>query len=210
MAGPTRDLGSLLEDDLEEIESACLRYEQGQLSAYQTVAIQLRNLLTDRDRRSGPLLERVVPGATFEALKDPVETDSGPQHLGGNQYSVTVLAFDARGHIALRAGATALWVPEVLPDRLVTVQSWIDDWVIRPEIRIGTLIHEVASKDAAHTDDDAGETMGRLEQSLIYAMNGQQIPFSRPVIVGIGNYVARRARELLTASNGDALGMQRL
>ena len=61
-------------------------------------------------------------------------------------------------------------------DELISVDDWLDDWVIRPGIVIRELIHEVGNKDAAHTDDDRGPIMNALEsnQTLVHAGGGSR------------------------------------
>ena len=66
------------------------------------------------------------------------------------------------------------------------------------------MIHEIASKDAAHADLGVGPTMGALEKSLQLVANGKPIDIAPPVIVALGDYVARRTRQIL-ATDGAGL-----
>lgn len=181
---PPRDLRQYLLDDLAEIESAIEGYTAGRLSAYQTIAIQLRTMLTD----ARPLLRRVVPGATFQRLRAPHTTSAS----GFVAYYV-----DFRGLFTIGTGSPIVQV-EVTED-LVDVDEWLDDWIVQPGIKIRDLIREVGSKDVAHMDDNPGRAMSVLETNLILGVGGRRVEMVRPVIVGIGQYVARRVHTLLEA-----------
>ena len=203
---PVRDLRRFLIEDVEEIESAVSRYHAGQLGAYQTVAVQLRNLLTDTSR-SGPLLQRVIPDATLEALQPPMSETYSRETTGPDSDIVSIWVFDARGALTISGGNPPRLTLIVDTTRLVSPEQWANDWIWQPAIRIRDLVHEVGSKDAAHTDQAAGPTMSALEAALLYSHDGVQIPMARPVIVGIGEYIARRIRALLSATApGESLG----
>ena len=187
---PLRDLRQHLIDDLIEIEAAVEGYVEGRSSAYQTVAGQLRNLLTDTSR-AGPLLIRVLPDATFHRLRPPTARPDDAE-------SVTVWEFDPRGSISIGGGLPVVSLE--LTGELIPVEDWLDDWIVTRNVRIRDLIHEVASKDVAHTVPERGPTMATLEANQYLINSGTRFETARPVIVGVGEYVARRARELLGGS----------
>jgi hypothetical protein len=186
-----RDLRQHLLDDLAEIDAAVEGYREGRTGAYQTIALQLRNLLTDTSR-AGPLLIRVVPGATFHRLRPPDPRFAEPVAEG----RVMVWEFDPRGMLSLGGGVPAIVTLDVT-EELIGIAEWLNDWVIRRDITIRNLIHEVASKDAAHTDDAPGPTMVALESNQVLFRNGARDDMVRPVIVGLGEYVARRIHHLV-------------
>jgi hypothetical protein len=66
-----RDLRELLEDSVSQIESGVRDYKAGDLAAYRRVASELYNLLVDTNPRSGPLLTRVFPDASFHRFHEP-------------------------------------------------------------------------------------------------------------------------------------------
>lgn len=191
-----RDLQRFLLEDLDEIESAVTRYSDGQLSAYQTVAVQLRNLLTDTSR-AGPLLPRVFPDVKFETLRRPARPKPPNEKLPPGVNVATIIVFDPRGSFIFGGSKPPRIELAIDPYQFVAPGVWINDWICRPDVRIRDLIHEVASKDAAHTDSDSGATMSRLESSLVYMQNGAAIEMARPVLVRIGEYVATRLRSLV-------------
>lgn len=148
----TTDLRRSLVDDLEEIEAAVTAFKAGRQSAYQTVAIQLRNLLADTSR-AGPLLERILTGAKFERLRPrsrPAGSDPDRRRM--------TWTVDCRGVMHMSTGPPYLTVTlDVVEDDLVPVDEWLNDWIAQPDMIIQDLIYQVASKEVAHTDAEVGE-----------------------------------------------------
>lgn len=152
----TTDLRRSLVDDLEEIEAAVTAFKAGRESAYQTVAIQLRNLLADTSR-AGPLLERVLTGAKFERLRPrsrPAGSDPDRRRM--------TWTVDCRGVMHMSTGPPYLTVTlDVVEDDLVPVDEWLNDWIVQPGMIIQDLIYQVASKEVAHTDAEIGGLLPR-------------------------------------------------
>ena len=186
------DLYGSLVDDLEEIEAAVAAFQTGRESAYQTVAIQLRNLLADTSR-AGPLLERVIADATLERLRPK----TSPDGFDPSRHRMTFMV-DCRGVMRMSTGPPYLTVTlDVVGDDLVPIHEWLEDWIVHPDVIIRDLIYQVASKEVAPTDDDIGDVPAALETNQIFTAGGQQRDVRPAVITGIGEYVARRARTLL-------------
>ena len=160
----------------------------GRSSAYQTVAVQLRNLLADTSR-SGPLLLRVIPQAKFHKLKEP------DFPLGTIPEGAVMWEMNPRGSLTLGGGLPTIRLE--VTDELIAIDEWLDDWIIVRTARIRDVIYEVASKDVAHTDSTRGTAMSAIEGNQELVAGGQRLEIVRPVLVGIGEYVAVRTRELL-------------
>src|SRR3990172_11472712 len=92
-----RDLVRALRHDIEQIDDNVKLYREGRDSAYQGVAIQLRNILLG-GRRS--LLRHVLPNATLHKFKPAVTPKLPPAGL-------TVAIFDPRGVLELGGGQGA-------------------------------------------------------------------------------------------------------
>jgi len=189
----SRELLPLLQEAVEELLSACARFRRGEVSAYLTVAVQLRKMLTDSHPSAGPLLTRVIPDATFEALAPPyARAEWGEQTFWGA---------DFRGAIGLRSGGPPQLDLMVQSDVLVPPTDWLSDWIVTPDIRIGALIREVGNKDGAHADNDAGPIMTALDEQLRSSSPRGPIDMRKIVIAGIGQYVLYRVLTLMGVPN---------
>ena len=92
------------------------------------------------------------------------------------------------------------------PPTPISIDEWLDDWILSTDIRIRDLIHEVASKNVAHTDPLAGPTMDAVKTAHSWTAlgagaeeEGRSFTMIEAAIVGIGEYVAHKARELIVA-----------
>jgi hypothetical protein len=203
-----RDLRAELLSDLEQIEDNAALFGEGRQSAYQTVALQLRNLLLGG--RSA-LLNRVLPYATFHPIRDKGD-DVLEEPLPPGRHRTTLF-----GHAVLRVpwhgrpGAITLPVDESLAP--VSVNRWIDQWVLVPGIKIRDLVASTANEEVAHTNDARGSVLAQLsgmQVSMIWPQHVEARRFDQGfdaqqlyqmAIVGIGEYVARRVRVLLEAQS---------
>ena len=184
--------------DLEQIEDNAALFRDGRNSAYQAVAIQLRNLLL-KGRRS--LLERVFPGVRLHPLNPlPVH-----EHIGGNTYRTTIF-----GHANLNMGSPGrsfLTLPVNRDAPPIPLDEWLDQWVVNPETKIRKLIQETANEEVAHTEDERGPTLANLAEMALYrGRHPSEIKdlnlkperhMHQMMIVAIGEYVASLCRELL-------------
>lgn len=183
-----RDLRKALEDDLQQVEDNLSLYEQGRDSAYQAVAIQLRNLLL-RGRRA--LATRVFPQLMLHQLRpiEDVEERLGRSDVGRTQ----VLARVTLSLQTAYPGAQArLQIAEDLPK--LTVGQWLNQWVISPGLRIADLIEGVADEEVAHTQDEVGEV---IEGTMVWHFGGAgwNRQLHQLVVVAIGEHIASQLRE---------------
>ncbi|MGE0227575.1 MAG: hypothetical protein AB7I38_02800 [Dehalococcoidia bacterium] len=170
-------------------------YKAGDMAAYRRVATELFNLLVDTNPRSGPLLMRVLPEASFHRFHEPRSTE--PTMPGKGAFMI----MDTRGgalSMSSRPGEFLFVLPT--DGALISVNEWLDDWYSNPEIVIREVIREVRNKDAGHTDPFEGPTMEALRHWRGLA-GGNDIETKRSLIIGIGDYVAGRVRELLAAKS---------
>jgi alkanesulfonate monooxygenase SsuD/methylene tetrahydromethanopterin reductase-like flavin-dependent oxidoreductase (luciferase family) len=79
---------------------------------------------------------------------------------------------------------------------LISMDEWLDDWYPNPDIVIREVIREVRNKDAGHTDPVEGPTMEALRTWRGVA-GGREVEMKRSLIIGVGDYVAARVRELI-------------
>lgn len=193
-----RDLRRELIADLEQIEDNAKLYQAGRNSAYQAVAIQLRNLLL-RGRRA--LLPRVIPNPEFHQLRPSrIPADKLEAFGRGRQKGdvVVVDILDVRGKLRLITGPPGAEVDLEFVDDLplIPLENWLTQWIIRPDIAIGQLIEEVADEEVAHTQDHVGKTIARASKWSFGGAAAQRI-LRHLVIVALGAYVARRVRDLI-------------
>jgi hypothetical protein len=187
----TRNLRRELIADLEQIEDNTRLYRAGRNSAYQAVAIQLRNVLLGGRRG---LLARVVPNPTLHRVRP----SHVPPHVLTLFETPNVNAFilDVRGSLRLSTTPPGAQVNIEFVEELVSLGTWLSDWIIRPDVTVERLIKQVADEEVAHTQDNVGETIARTED---FALGGaaQQRVHRHMVIVSLGEYVAKRVRELI-------------
>jgi hypothetical protein len=82
---------------------------------------------------------------------------------------------------------------------LLEVEKWLDQWVIRPDVKLGNLIAEVANEEVAHTQGQIGATIVRAQDFILGGVASERI-LRNAVIVSVGEYVSKRTREMLTES----------
>ena len=212
-----RDLREELVADLEQIEDNIALYKAGRESAFQTVALQLRNILLGGRRG---LLVRVLPGATLHRFTEPESSDEPvveppDEELpdGWKRGTHDVVLFGQakisppwrgeRGKIALPVDEHAVPVP---------VGEWLEQWTIRPDVKIRALIRSTADEEVAHTQSERGELLAKLAGSGVLQISREDMEAGRldtasvaqemyqMAIIGVGEYVARRVRDLLAES----------
>jgi len=185
---PQRDLRQALLDDLEQIEDNAALYHAGRNSAYQTVAIQLRNLLLGGERG---LLLRVLPGATMHLLRPPQITEpDGPK-------VVTALYFDPRGSVRLGGVPGGAQLNLDFTEQVVAVGEWLDQWIYTPEVTLRGLIGATANEEVAHTE---GEIAAAIEAANTMKFSGRRVQgrqLHAMAIVALGDYVVLRTRIML-------------
>jgi hypothetical protein len=185
-----RDLRKALEDDLEQIEDNARLYYTGRHSAYQVVAIQLRNLLLSGRRG---LLLRVLPGTTLHALRPPTPGVSEPDPPG--QYSV--LRFESRGSLELKTGpGGGARLRLEFTDELLSVEKWLDQWVLNDKVTLRRLIEATADQEVAHTAPSIAEV---IRSANIFQFGGaaKGRNMHTLAIVALGEYVVLRTRDML-------------
>ena len=83
--------------------------------------------------------------------------------------------------------------------------QWIDEWIVRPPqlgqpgFVIRDLIAETANDEGAHAQEMYGPTLARMDGHAISG-SGDRFDEHEMAIVAIGEYVARRVREVLALS----------
>jgi len=184
-----RDLRRALLDDLEEIEHSADAFRKGRHSAYQTCAIQMRNLLL-RGRRG--LLLRVLPEATLRALRPPNAEVTRPDRPG--EYSV--VRFDPRGHLELGGEAPGARLYLDFINEPLSVEQWLNQWILDPKVTIRALIEKTADDEVAHTNNEIDEAIKRAN-FFRFAGRPQGMQLHAMTIVALAEHVAQRTREML-------------
>ena len=180
-----RNLSHALVARLEQIEDNAALFHSGRRSAYQGVAIQLRDLLLGARN----LVDRVVPDATFHTLPESTMPEFADDGL------VTVFAFESRGGLML-GGPMPLLQLDFSHEPLVSRSEFVSQWVLSRELTIHTLIDRTANEEVAHTQDEVGPALQRANMLHFYGRYGG-LELHRLAVVSIGSYVAARLRALL-------------
>ena len=190
-----RDLGRELVADLEQIEDNAELYLRGRKSAYQAVAIQLRNLLLGGRRG---LLCRIVPDIHLHAFrpgKAPTDDEIIKRFHQPTSKRVISTTLDVRGQLVLSTGNGApVQVKIEFDDRPnLTIDQWLDQWIINPDLKVRSLIEGVANEEVAHTQESLGrDVVKAAEWTLAGRAQGHEVRHA--VIVALGQYIAHRAR----------------
>ena len=214
MGAPNRrDLRKELVADLEQIEDNIALYKAGRDSAYKTVALQLRTILLG-ERRG--LLVRVCPKATLQPVADSESSNepepaSDQEPASGRKKGLNDLTLF--GHAQLRLpwrgerGSITLPIDERAAP--LSVGEWLDQWIVRPDVKIRALIRSAADEEVAHTQDERGKLLAMLAGTGVMRITKEDFEAGRidgarvaqemyqMAIIGIGEYVAHRTRELL-------------
>lgn len=206
-APPHRDLRAELVADLEQIEDNVLLYKAGRNSAFQTVALQLRNLLLGARRG---LLLRVLPDANFHPIADKDASDKpGPTEPG---VSRVTLFGHAEYRPPWRGERASLTLPIDEEAEALSPAVWLQQWTVRPDVKIEALIRSTADEEVAHTVSERGDLLKMLAGSGVWLVSPEDMEAGRldehrvaqetyqMAIIAIGEYVARRVRWLLAAS----------
>jgi hypothetical protein len=189
-----RDLIQELLKDIEQIEDNAKLYLQGRSSAYQAVAIQLRNVMLDGRRG---LLGRVAP----DLLLQPFRPSNAPKEVldafhTPSDTRVHAL-MDVRGFLRLSTGdgpSVSVHIEFLEPPSL-TIGEWLNQWIIRPDLTVHDLILAVADEEVAHTQDTLGKAASKATQWRFGGRaEGQELRHA--VIVALGQYIAKRVREV--------------
>jgi len=198
-----RDLTQELVADIEQIEDNVDLYLSGRKSAYQTVAIQLRNVLL-RGRRA--LLGRVAPDIRlhpFRPSNTPPDIIEGLRRPSGKRRVVNLL--DVRGGLKLSTGGGAPLQVVIHFDEpaSLTLTQWLDQWIITPDLTVGALIEGIADEEVAHTQDHFGDAVKKASE---WKFSGRAAghELMHAVIVALGQYVAQRARDVALAKEASA------
>lgn len=208
-----RDLREELLADLEQIEDNIHLYGVlGRDSAYQTVALQLRNILLGQ--RQG-LLVRVIPQATLHSFTDsdftevPTQAPSEEDKARWKKRTGITLFGHANASTRWRRDRGSITLPIDKNAVPLAINEWLQQWIIQPDIKLGPLIHSTASEEVAHTNRERGKLLAKLEGSGIMTLSSEDFEAGRldkiqvaqemyqMAIIGIGEYVAQRIRELL-------------
>lgn len=201
-----RDLHKELVADLEQIEDNVALYRAGRDSAYQTVALELRNILLG-ERRG--LLVRVLPDATFHPISDGEPSDEPhPEPSPGGTRRIVLF-----GHAEFRPPWQGQRASITLPidgsKEPLPLAEWLRQWIVQPDVRIGALIRSTADEEVAHTQDERGKLLSKLAGAGVWVVSKDDLEAGRldrhrvaqemyqMAIVGVGEYVAHRVRELL-------------
>lgn len=193
-----RNLIDELLQDLEQIEDNAALFRRGRNSAYQAVAIQLRNLLL-KGRRG--LVDRTLPAASFHVFRRPsVELPSPDETPDDAKHGIVI--FDARGPLKLQTGGGSHIELEFDNDtRPLPLGRWLDQWIIRPDITVRNLIQRMADEEVAHTQEEIDPVIQRAEGFLLSeGRYERRVPTM--AIVALGEYVANRIREQLAELHG--------
>lgn len=186
-----RDLRRELIADIEQIEDNARLYRAGRNSAYQAVAIQLRNILLGGRRA---LLARVVREPRLHQFRP---SDISPEALATFRRDPgNAMILDVRGAIELSTASPGAKVELEFTDDLLPLDSWLEQWIVRPDVTIGRLIKEVANEEVAHTQDKIGRTIART-QDFVFGGAASERQMRHLVIVALGEYVAGRIRDLI-------------
>jgi hypothetical protein len=120
-----RDLQKALLADLEQIEDNAHLYRVGRESAYQAVAIQLRNLLL-KGRRG--LLGRVISQLMLHQLKPSnIFPTEALESFHKDPSKVNIM--DVRGRLRLSTSPPGAQVQLEFTDVLLELEKWLDQWV---------------------------------------------------------------------------------
>lgn len=186
-----RDLREALRHRLEQIEDNSSLFYAGRESAYQAVAIQLRALLLDGRRGhlarvfSDPTLHEL---AASKAPPELIEAMSDPRRQGWGVLT--------RGSMRLSTDPTQTRLLLDFTDELMPVDRWVDQWILRPDVRIRDLIIEAAGDEVAHTSHTIGEHIARSSDVMV--LSGRQSrQMYRYTLVALADYLLDRARNLL-------------
>lgn len=190
-----RDLQKALLADLEQIEDNAHLYRIGRESAYQAVAIQLRNLLL-KGRRG--LLGRVISQPMLHQFRSSNLPTKALESFYKDPSKVNIV--DVRGRLRLSTSPPGvLQVQLEFTDVLLELEKWLDQWIIRPDAKLGSLIRDIANEEVAHTQDEVGDTIARTENFALSGIARERI-VRNAVIVSIGEYITSRTREILEES----------
>jgi hypothetical protein len=110
-----------------------------------------------------------------------------------------VMMMDVRGRLRLSTIPPGAQVELEFSNDLLEVEKWLDQWVIRPDVKLGNLIAEVANEEVAHTQGQIGATIVRAQDFILGGVASERI-LRNAVIVSVGEYVSKRTREMLTES----------
>ncbi len=109
----------------------------------------------------------------------------------------SIVIFDARGRLTAESPAQLyLEFAEDLP--LLPLSEWLQQWILRPDINLRQLINDMANEEVAHTQEDISPTLQRAHGFVAYGPSYER-RVSEMAVVAIGEYVARRIRELLAS-----------
>jgi len=174
-------------DDVEQIEDNARLYRLGRNSAYQGVAIQLRNLLLGGRRG---LLLRVVPDASLHAFAP--ERGLSPVPAG----AVLAMEFHPRGFLTLGMPGGAQLQLE-FSSGLLPVEKWLNQWIIVPDVTLRRLIEQTTNDEVAHTAEQVDTV---IQKAAVFRFGGRSSgrELHAMALVSLGEYVARRVHELLT------------
>lgn len=186
-----RNLRKALIDDLEQIEDNARLYRQGRNSAYQAVAVQLRNLLLGYDRS---LVRRLLPGATFHEFGE-LPGGPAPPLPDSNDKTVTVAYVNPRGSIQL-GGPAGAQLELSFGEVELSLDEWLEQWIFNPDVKLGRLITATANDEVAHTENKIAQTI-RKANEWRFAGGAAGRELHAMAIVALGEYVATRIRQML-------------
>jgi hypothetical protein len=172
-------------DDVEQIEDNAASYRRGRNSAYQAVAIQLRNLVS-KGRRG--LLCQLFPDATLhEFVKKRLPEISAT--------AVMAAEFIPPGFLQL-GGKEGARLQLQFSGKLLGVEAWLIQPCLAPGITVGRLIQATADDEVAHTNREIDPVLAKANQ-FRFGGRSEGREMHALTIVAIGEYLARRSRQLM-------------
>lgn len=190
---------------LNELENAVERAEEGQISAYQTIAFQLRKLVCSGEENN--LLERAISNPTFHRLKEPPKQPSAEKYQSMSEPrkkiererwlgmvkgipSILSLKISSPPQIELEFD----WTSEPIP-----VAHWRRFNILRvpKKVSIDAFIRKLTGEDAGHFKEDVQEDLAKIDEAITIVISGENYSISRSLITALGNYILGRSRKLI-------------
>ncbi len=199
----TTDLHLNLSQTLEELENAIERFKSGSSAAYLSVASSLRKLVGPG--RGNDLVRRVMPKGTMHKLVAPSPLPEELHRLSRPRQALEIAKSDGlvSGIFSIRSlQASDPPQVEVEFDRdslPVLLPEWRDQQLKHtdPPVSLGQFIQELANKEAVHADDELGEQVRLVDETISILVGEAELRIAPAIVASIGEYVLVRIGELL-------------